>query len=62
MAEDRIIVMTISKLIDAVIIFTHGARYTCPTKEVDGELMFWFKQKWRKVADHVIDATDDLRK
>jgi hypothetical protein len=62
MAEDKIFVMTISNFIDAVIIFTHGARYMCPTKEVDGELMFWFKRKWHKVSDHTTEYTDDLRK
>jgi hypothetical protein len=34
----------------------------CPTKEVDGELMFWFKRKWHKVSDHTTEYTDDLRK
>lgn len=31
--------------------------HTCPTKEIDGELNFRFKNKWHKVKDYMDDTT-----
>ena len=38
-------------------ILTHGCFYTVPTKIVDGEAYFRFKQVWYKLADYTTDHT-----
>lgn len=61
MSKDGIIVTCIYNWMNIVQIFTHGARYDCPTKEENGELWFWFKRTWYRVSDHITDCTVDQR-
>ena len=37
-------------------ITTNGARYTCPMKDVDGELFFKFKNEWHSVVEFASDT------
>ena len=34
--------------------------YTCPTKEVNGELLFRYKNKWHRAIDYSYEKTDEL--
>ena len=54
------LVLGINKICKWVQITTGGRRYTCPTKEINGELMFLFKKAWHSVADNVSDHTTEL--
>ena len=42
---------------DSCQILTHGCFYTCPTKCVDGESYFRFKNQWYKVSDYTDEHT-----
>lgn len=41
-------------------IATGGRRYTCPTKVINGELFFRFKNVWHPVAQFVSDNAEIL--
>lgn len=38
-------------------IITHGASYTCPIKQIEGEWFFKFKRKWHRVSDYSDERT-----
>lgn len=42
-------------------ITSDGRRYTCPTKEINGELCFKFKNEWHKVANYTTAHTSEFR-
>ncbi|MBQ6900771.1 MAG: hypothetical protein IJN72_08020 [Firmicutes bacterium] len=54
------IILGINRILGWVQITTGHARYTCPTKEIDGELFFRFKKEWHKVDDYILDYTHEL--
>ena len=41
-------------------ITTGGRRYSCPTKEINGELFFRFKNVWHPVAKFISDRAEVL--
>lgn len=41
-------------------ITTGGRKYTCPTKEINGELFFLFKKVWYPIAQYVSDRAEIL--
>ncbi len=41
-------------------ILTHGSRYTCNTKMINGEEYFVFKNEWHKVSDYATSNTSVL--
>ena len=41
-------------------ITTGGRRYTCPTKNINGELCFWFKKAWHPVAKFISNRAEVL--
>lgn len=41
-------------------ITTGGRRYTCPTKDINGELCFWLKKEWHPVAKFISDRAEVL--
>ena len=41
-------------------VFTGGRHYTCITKEIDGELCFYFKKAWHPVAEFISDRAKVL--
>lgn len=51
------LILSINKALGWVQITTHGCNYTCPIKEVDGKLLFKFKNAWHIVDDFVGDTT-----
>ena len=54
------LVLGVNNILHWVQITTGGGKYTCPTKEVNGELFFKFKKEWHKVADYISEHTDEL--
>ena len=54
------LVLGINKILKWCQIVSGGRRYTCPTKEINGELFFVFKKEWHKVADFVSDHAEEL--
>jgi hypothetical protein len=50
----------INKILGIVQIYNNGRKFSCPTKEINGELFFHFKKQWFKVADYVSEYTDVL--
>ncbi len=53
----KAIVLLINHAMDIVQITTHGANYTCPTKMINGELHFKFKNSWHSVAAYSNEFT-----
>lgn len=56
----RMLILGVNSILKWVQITTGGRRYTCPTKEMNGELYFHFKNKWHRVMDYVSGYTDEL--
>ncbi len=54
------LVLSINKILDRCQITTGWGRYTCPIKEVGGQLFFHFKGKWHKVMDYISENTDEM--
>lgn len=54
------LVMHINRILKLVQITTGWGKYTCPTKEIKGELLFKFKNKWHKVIDFTSELTTEL--
>lgn len=55
------LVLQINHACSWVQITTGSGNYTCPMKEVNGELLFRFKGKWHKVDDYKTDLTGEYR-
>lgn len=53
-------VLGINHILKWVQIISKGRRYTCPTKEVNGELFFKFKNEWHKVIDFTTKLTSEF--
>ena len=54
------LVLGINKILKWCQITTGGRRYTCPTKEINGELCFLFKKVWHPVAKYISEQTEEL--
>lgn len=54
------LVLGVNKILNWCQITTGGRNYTCPTKEIDGQLHFIFKKVWHPVADFLSDYTEEL--
>jgi hypothetical protein len=54
------LVMGINRILKWVQIISGGRSYTCPTKEINGELFFIFKKSWHKVMDFTSEHTTEL--
>lgn len=55
------LVLCINYACDWVQITNMGRRYTCPIKEIDGELYFRFKNQWHRVRDYTSELTSEFR-
>ena len=54
------LVLGVNKILKWCQITSGGRRYTCPTKLVDGELLFKFKKEWHSVAKYAAEHLDEL--
>lgn len=54
------IVLGVNKVLKWCQITAGGRRYTCPTKEINGQLCFIFKKAWHPVADYIFDHAEEL--
>lgn len=54
-------VLGINHILKWVQIISGGRRYTCPTKEINGELFFKFKNEWHKVMDFTSKFTSEFK-
>lgn len=49
MFDRHITILVVNNKTEFVQILTHGSKYTCPTKMLDGKLVFRFKDNWLDV-------------
>ena len=54
------IVLGINKVLDWCQIVSGGRTYTCPTKEINGELFFRFKRIWHPITEFISDNAHEL--
>ena len=54
------LVLGINKILNWCQIISGGRTYTCPTKIINGELFFKFKNNWHKVGDFIYDNAEEL--
>ena len=54
------LVLGINKILNWCSITTGARTYTCPTKEINGELFFHFKKAWHPVAQYVSEHAEEL--
>ena len=54
------LVLGINKILNWCQITSGGRTYTCPTKLIDGKLVFHFKKEWHSVAEFVSDHAEEL--
>lgn len=54
------LILGINKILNWLQITTGERRYTCPTKEINGELFFKFKNEWYRAIDYVSEHTAEL--
>lgn len=58
---EKMTVLVINHILNCVQICSGGRRYTCPTKEINGELFFNFKNEWHKVIDFTSKLTSEFK-
>lgn len=57
----KMIVVGLHKVLNWCQVITKNGTYTCPLKEIDGELFFRFKKAWHPVAKYISEhAKKDL--
>ena len=54
------IVLGVNKILEWCQVFSNGRRYTCITKEIDGQLFFHFKKAWHPVVSYISDQCMEL--
>lgn len=54
------LILGINRILSWLKITTGGRSYTCPTKEINGELFFKFKNEWLRAIDYVSEHTTEL--
>ena len=54
------LVLGINKILKWCQITTGGRTYTCPTKEINGELFFRFKNVWHSVAQYASKYAEEF--
>ena len=50
----------INKILNLCQVISGGRSYTCPTKMINGELFFHFKNDWHSVAAFVAENAEEL--
>ncbi|MDF1494562.1 hypothetical protein [Caproiciproducens sp. CPB-2] len=54
------LILGINRILNWLQITTGGRSYTCPTKEINGNLFFKFKNEWHRATDYVSEHTMEL--
>jgi len=54
------LVLGINRILNWLQITTGGRKYTCPTKLINGELFFKFKNQWHKAFDFLGEHVEEL--
>lgn len=54
------LILGINRILKWLQITTGGRSYTCPTKEINGELFFRFKNEWHRASDYISKNTAEL--
>lgn len=54
------LILGINRVLKWLQITTGGRSYACPTKEINGELFFKFKNEWHRALDYVFEYTTEL--
>lgn len=54
------LVLGVNKILKWCQVLSNGRKYTCPIKEVNGELFFHFKNEWHSVTKFISEHTDEL--
>ena len=54
------LILGVNRILNWLQITTGGRSYTCPTKNINGELFFRFKKSWHKVANYLSEYTTEL--
>lgn len=54
-------VLCINRILKSAQISSGGRRYTCPIKEIGGELFFRFRNEWHKVLDFTSKLTSEFK-
>lgn len=53
-------ILSVNKVMELCQITTGGRRYSCPTKEINGQLCFLFKKVWHPIMDFLGEGTEEL--
>ena len=56
------LVLGVNKILNWCQIVSGGRRYTCPTKEIDGKLLFSFKKAWYPLEEYITEHMDEFRR
>lgn len=54
------LVLGINKVLNWCQIVSGGRTYTCPTKEINGQLFFRFKRIWHPITEFISDNAHEL--
>ena len=54
------LVLGINRILNWCQITTGWGTYTCPIKEIDGQLFFKFKGEWHKVIDYLAENAHEM--
>ena len=53
-------VLVVNKILKWCSVVSGGRTYTCQTKEIGGELCFYFKKAWHPVNKYISDHSMEL--
>ena len=54
------LVLSVNKILKWCQITSGGRSYTCPTKEISGQLCFRFKNIWHPIADFIAENAHEM--
>lgn len=55
-------VLGINHVLKWVQVLYNGKCYTCPMKEINGELYYHFKKEWHQVTKYISEYTTEFKK
>lgn len=58
--DDFMLILGINRILKWLQITAGGRNYTYPTREINGELFFKFKNEWHRAIDYVSEHTTEL--